>query len=395
MRKYRFKPGEREKLAHIPSQKVVPRLPKAQPAALPMETEMPPLEKPAEPLAEAEGSALPPVQYRKMDDTKKAFSVRSLVEVAMMVAITVLLAFLNYVVPIVGLLGPLVLPLPFAILVLRRGVKLGIFAAVCSAILIALLLNPLASLLLMVEYGLLGLFLGLSFRKRYKPMTTLIVGTVIVAVGTMLNLVLSTYVAGLPMSDITAQLDEMVIIFCESMFANAGDNLSQLLPAGMTAAEYQQAMIDSMHTLLPGVLIAVSMFLASVCYIVTTKVLRRLRYDVLELPPFREWRLNWKMVWGVIIALLLVFIGNQSGIALLSQIAYNILYMYYFILLVFGLSFLVWFLKTWKADKMIKGLIVLLILFFGLNNFGLFIIMGIALFDPLLDLRGRLAKSIS
>ena len=243
-----------------------------------------------------------------------------------MVAITVLLAFLNYVVPIVGLLGPLVLPLPFAILVLRRGVKLGVFAAVCSAILIALLLNPLASLLLMVEYGLLGLFLGLSFRKRYKPMTTLIVGTVIVAVGTMLNLVLSTYVAGLPMSDITAQLDEMVIIFCESMFANAGDNLSQLLPAGMTAAEYQQAMIDSMHTLLPGVLIAVSMFLASVCYIVTTKVLRRLRYDVLELPPFREWRLNWKMVWGVIIALLLVFIGNQSGIALLSQIAYNILF---------------------------------------------------------------------
>lgn len=394
MRKYRFKAGEHEKLAHVPLQRVASIRQKAQQTALAAETEVPPRE-PVEALAEEEGSVLPPVQYRKMDDTKKALSARSLVEAAMMVAITVLLAFLNYMVPIIGLLGPLVLPLPFAILVLRRGMKLGIFAAVCSAILIALLLNPLASLLLMVEYGLLGLFLGLSFRKGYKPMTTLIVGTLIVAVGTMLNLVLSTYVAGLPMSDITAQLDEMVIIFCESMFASAGDNLSQLLPAGMTAAQYQQAMIDSMHTLLPGVLIAVSMFLASICYIVTTKVLRRLRYDVLELPPFREWRLNWKMTWGVIIALLLVFIGNQSGIALLSQIAYNILYMYYFILLVFGLSFLVWFLKTWKAEKMMKGLIVLLILFFGLNNFGLFIIMGIALFDPLLDFRGRLAKSIS
>jgi len=85
---------------------------------------------------------LPPEKpYRSVNPNAK-FGARTLVETAMMVAISVLLAFLNNMVPFFGLLGPFLMPIPFAVLVLRQGLGAGVMAAVCNTILLSLPDNP-------------------------------------------------------------------------------------------------------------------------------------------------------------------------------------------------------------------------------------------------------------
>ncbi len=317
----------------------------------------------------------------------EAISSRSLVEAAMMVALSVLLGIIGRYVPFLNIFGVLIFPLPTVVLVLRRGFRAGLIGAVSTAILLALIMNPLVALIMLIQYLFLGLFFGYAFRMGFKPITTMIIGTIISSIGTIFNLLLSTYIAGLPLEAIYAQMGEVASVFVDTLEKTGGANLDKILPAGMTIAEYKIYLLDFMQTMLPGALIAAAMGLTAISYLIFDAVLRRLNYRIPSLPKFRDWRLDWRMVSGVILALLLNFIGNRYENPALVQIGGNILYMYYFLLLIFGLAFIVWLLKNWQAERFVKVFAIIILLMFAVNNIGVFIIMLIGLFDPLLDFR--------
>lgn len=317
------------------------------------------------------------------------FTAGSLVETAMMVGISVLLGIIGRYVPVLNIIGVLIFPLPTVILVLRRGLKAGLLGAVATFLLLALFTNPLVALIMMMQYLSLGLFLGYAFRMGFRPVTTVLIGTLIASFGTITNLVLSTFVAGLPLEGIYVQMEEMTEVFVSAL--ERSGSLAQMLPADMTVEEYQAQLMNMITTMLPGALIAASMGLTVLNYLIFGAVLRRLNYHIPALPPFSQWRMDWRMIWGVIAALLLNFLGGDYDNALLSQIGGNILYMYYFLLLTFGLALIAWLLKNWQAERFVKIIAVLFIVLFALNNFGMLMIIGIGLFDPILDFRTRLA----
>ena len=139
--------------------------------------------------------------------------VQKLTEAAMMVAISVILALVAGYIPLLGMIGPLLFPLPIAILQLRHDHITAIAALAAAALISGLFLGPVAAIYLVLGYGIVGLFLGWCFRGDRSPILAMFGATILSAFSTLLGLVLSLQMAGLPMSDLMAEMyvviDEM------------------------------------------------------------------------------------------------------------------------------------------------------------------------------------------
>ena len=84
--------------------------------------------------------------------------------------------------PIGGAVFRLALPLPLALLQIRRGFKTGIEGVIICVILLTALMGPLRGPLVLFPYGLLSLWLGYSWLKEWNWCLSWSVG---VAIGTM------------------------------------------------------------------------------------------------------------------------------------------------------------------------------------------------------------------
>ena len=346
----------------------------------------PPAPEP-EPEASQEPLFLPQEEYRDIPKDK-GFTLRALTESAMMIAISLTLALVGYYVPVISVIGILLYPLPMVVLVLRRGVKVGIASSLALAALSVIFFGVAQALLMLVEYGLLGLFLGWCFRSGRGALFSLSGATIIAAVGTALSLLLSLYISGIPIGSLLSGMEDS---FRESMeyMISQGSALF-VLPEGMEMEAYLENMLDLMIRLLPAVLILTAMLLTLVFYLICTKVLRRMRYSISQLPRFTAWRMDWRFSWGVILGLFCLLLGNNVQLQWLSDLGMNLLYVFAPVLFLCGLAFFIWFVKFEKYGPMATTFFaVILVVFF---NVSMWMFMLLAIFDPLLDLRGRLIR---
>ena len=97
-------------------------------------------------------------------------------------AATALIWIALYYLPIGGAVFRLALPLPLALLQIRRGVKTGIEGVTICVMLLTALMGPLRGPLVLFPYGLLSLWLGYSWQKGWNWWLSWSVG---VSIGTM------------------------------------------------------------------------------------------------------------------------------------------------------------------------------------------------------------------
>ena len=91
-----------------------------------------------------------------------------IVESSYLAAATSLIWIALYYLPIGGAVFRLALPLPLALLQIRRGTKTGIEGLFICVILLAVLMGPLRGPLVLFPYGLLSLWLGYSWKKGWN-----------------------------------------------------------------------------------------------------------------------------------------------------------------------------------------------------------------------------------
>ncbi|MBR7113860.1 MAG: DUF2232 domain-containing protein [Firmicutes bacterium] len=310
--------------------------------------------------------------------------VQKLTEAAMMVAISVILALVAGYIPLLGMIGPLLFPLPIAILQLRHDHITAIAALAAAALISGLFLGPVAAIYLVLGYGIVGLFLGWCFRGDRSPILAMFGATILSAFSTLLGLVLSLQMAGLPMSDLMA---EMYVVIDEMAAQGAAAGMTEAeLFAGMTVAEVKQLMAD----FLPSIIITAGMMMAAASYFLFTYILRRLGFRVRKMPAFCAWHFHPYSVWFVIIGLIASTLGVRLGNDTVSLVAGNLLYAIYPLVLISGASVAWWFFKFWRVPGLYKGLTAALFILSG--GFTVFLLLIIGLFDPLLDFRSRLAR---
>ena len=105
-----------------------------------------------------------------------------IVESSYLAASTALIWIALYYLPIGGAIFRLALPLPLALLQIRRGVKTGVEGVTICVMLLTALMGPLRGPLVLFPYGLLSIWLGYSWKKEWNWWLSWSVG---VSIGTM------------------------------------------------------------------------------------------------------------------------------------------------------------------------------------------------------------------
>lgn len=317
-----------------------------------------------------------------------SITTRALAEGAIMASIAGLLGIIGIYIPVLSLLTGLVWAIPIILLVMRHNLRLGFMGLLVSGGLISILAGPVQGVLLLVQLGGIGLLYGYCFKHRFHPVKTMLWGTVIAAISTAATIVLSAFIADLP---IVQWITDMKMAFDEAinLYEKIGI-LDRILPPGSTPEQFKQSMHFMIDTFIPGAFVAGSMVAAFINYVIAGKVLRRLKYEIPELPPFREWHFPWYIIWGIILALGFLLAGKKYENQLIINISLNILYIYFPILLVSGLAVAVFYLHKYKLSPVVKGIIIFASLAY--LNVVMMILLVIGLFDPLIDYR-RLAQA--
>ena len=117
--------------------------------------------------------------YKAPLSKRKALKI---VESSYLAAATALVWIALYYLPIGGAIFRLALPLPLALLLIRRGVKTGVEGLTICVILLTTLMGPLRGPLVLFPYGLLSLWLGHSWQKGWNWWLSWSVG---VSIGTL------------------------------------------------------------------------------------------------------------------------------------------------------------------------------------------------------------------
>jgi len=117
--------------------------------------------------------------YKAPLSKRKALKI---VESSYLAAATSLIWIALYYLPIGGAVFRLALPLPLALLLIRRGLKTGIEGVTICVMLLTALMGPVRGPLVLFPYGSLSLWLGYSWNKGWNWWLS---GSIGVVIGTM------------------------------------------------------------------------------------------------------------------------------------------------------------------------------------------------------------------
>ena len=132
-------------------------------------------------------------QYKAPLSKRKALKI---VESSYLAAATALIWIALYYLPIGGAIFRLALPLPLALLQIRRGVKTGIEGVTVCVMLLAVLMGPLRGPLVLFPYGFLSLWLGYSWQKCWNWWLSWSVGVLIGTMGFLVRVLVLSMLVG-------------------------------------------------------------------------------------------------------------------------------------------------------------------------------------------------------
>ena len=119
-----------------------------------------------------------------------------LVEGAYLAATTGLIWLALYYLPVGGALFRLALPLPLALLQLRRGGRSGVEGLLLSVLLMTALMGPVRGPLLLFPYGILAMWLGWCWGRGFSWWLSWSVGVVLGTLGFLMRVLVLSLLVG-------------------------------------------------------------------------------------------------------------------------------------------------------------------------------------------------------
>ena len=119
-----------------------------------------------------------------------------IVESSYLAATTSLLWIALYYLPFGGAVFRLALPLPLALLQIRRGVKTGVEGVIICVMLLIALMGPLRGPLVLFPYGLLSFWLGYSWQRKWSWWISWSIGVAIGTLGFLIRVIVLSMLVG-------------------------------------------------------------------------------------------------------------------------------------------------------------------------------------------------------
>ncbi|QWG61523.1 YybS family protein [Bacillus mycoides] len=254
-------------------------------------------------------------------------------EGAALLAIYAMLLLISMYVPILGTVVTFALPLPFILLTIRYRLS-NAFIVFTAALFITVIVSQPMNLVKTTMFGLIGIVLGYMYKKRKKPVETLMAGTLVYLIGIML-----IYVASIKFFNIDL-MKQMQNMFNESM----AQSEKIVTTAGMPISKEQKELFtqfnDVLQTLFPSLLVMVSVCFSWITVMISGSVLRKLKHDVIPWPKFKDIQLPKSIVWYYVIFILLSTFIKVEPTSYLHMVFSNLYVIFALLLVLQGLTFI-------------------------------------------------------
>ncbi|PFX95131.1 hypothetical protein COL41_14310 [Bacillus mycoides] len=254
-------------------------------------------------------------------------------EGAALLAIYAMLLLISMYVPILGAVVTFALPLPFILLTIRYRLS-SAFIVFTAALFITVIVSQPMNLVKTTMFGLIGIVLGYMYKKRKKPVETLVAGTLAYLIGIML-----IYVASIKFFNIDL-MKQMQNMFNESM----AQSEKIVTAAGMPISKEQKELFaqfnDVLQTLFPSLLVMVSVCFSWITVMISGSVLRKLKHDVIPWPKFKDIQLPKSIVWYYVIFILLSTFIKVEPTSYLHMVFSNLYVIFALLLVLQGLTFI-------------------------------------------------------
>lgn len=307
---------------------------------------------------------------------------RFITEGAALLAVYAMLLLISMYVPILGTVVTFVLPLPFILLTIKYGVP-NAFVIFTAAFFIAVIVGQPIGLVKTIMFGCTGIVLGYMYKKQRKPLEILIAGTLAYLIGIML-----IYVVSIKFFNIDL-IQKMQNMFNESVvqsekIANA---------AGMQVSKKQKdlfaQMNDILQTILPSILVMVSVCLSWITVMISGSVLKKLKHEVTLWPKFKDIQLPKSIIWYYVIFILLATFIKVEPTSYLHMVFSNLYVIFALLLVLQGLTFIA-FLAHRKGFTKGVPIISFIVCMFIPMMFPLVTILGII--DLGISLRSKIGE---
>ena len=309
-------------------------------------------------------------------------SARPLVEAGILIALTFIISVFVNIVPIIGVIGVVALPIPIAILYIRHNLKTALTSLIISSILISITLGLVIGVVFMCLYGPIGIVLGYSFKKRIKASRSIFLLTIVFIVG--LTLIVSFLLLFVDKRFFINLINMVIDSFKQYYEQSLRMMESQGRSSDMDLLKQQIENIKPelfLYTMPAGIVLNGFLF-GFLNYAFTRSILKKLRYEVQELTPFEKVYIDNRLGALVIIITCLGVILNRLNAEVGNYIFASAVIVLQFTLLVIGSAVVYYFARNkFMINKVPAILITIALILPPMSSFITYIGFADLIFD--------------
>lgn len=292
----------------------------------------------------------------------------------------VLMLFARYV-PVIGTIVLFVLPLPFIIFTLRHGIRLT-FLLIFAGSILSILFGSIFSVLTAVTFGLSGVIMG-YFYKRKQTLGVLVGGSLAYTFSMIV-----AYIGAKLFMNIDFIQDSISLL--EQSIQQSKKILESFTAEEQINAQFAQLEegLELMVHLVPTIFVTIGMISAVITHLLAMPILKRLRFDLAPLKPFRDWKLPQSIVWYYLIVSILLMVNQDTETFYFTAII-NLYFILQFFVIMQGFSFIFYYsyVKGWS-----KAVPISILIGSFLIPILLYLIRILGIIDLGFPLRGKLSK---
>ncbi|MBW2368805.1 MAG: YybS family protein [Deltaproteobacteria bacterium] len=309
---------------------------------------------------------MPPIHQREI--TK---------EVIRGAGITVAILAVSMIMPVFGLFGIMILPLPTLFYRMKLGRKAGSYIPIAAFIFLLLVGRELTvDLFIFSELLLLGYLIGELFDRNLSVDKTVAIASAVAAIAGLFVLLFYSHAVNKGLGDLFSDFVSSNLSVYQAIY----DNMSESGSESAAMADSIAVISNIMTRVMPGLAISGILFIAWTSILLVKPILKKNDLTYPDAQPLDQWQAPEKLIWTVIGCGLLLIIPESSlrfwginGLIVLSQI-------YFFQ----GIAIVSFYFKKKRMPPMIRWTFYTLMV---LQIYVMLFVIGLGLFDLWLNVR--------
>lgn len=309
---------------------------------------------------------------------------RAVVETGFLSAMIMVFAIIGMNVPFLGFFASILVPMTIAIVGIRHSLKWSFLSVIAAMIGISLFAGgPLVALSEAISFGVLGILIGLGFKRQWEPLRLIGVPAIALFIAFGIQVGFATYYLGIDVINLWQTMTTSSMESAISNYKAMGIDETQL--AQMQAN--MEASFAMMGKILVGAALCGTAIITYFVIYLTNIISGRIGSKTVRVPSISEWRMPYITVHAFLVAIILNYGGQYYE--WLGLVGTNLGYMTGLMLFAQGASCLWNIIASYTPVKFLRyiGMIVL----FMMPMAGL--VLGVL--DLILDIKKRWGKSLT